>query len=225
MEYNIQNSFIEIKSTKNVNLQQNINKFIAFSSINPQLFNNGNYNVASNTFTFNQNDNSFNSNFQTNRIIINFNNQPQKIDTIIENITNILTVVFSQGIYSHFNRVGIRIYIGYAYKSAKEINNIIKDKFLNMENLNKISDNIENLGIRFSTTINDFKVNCGFNPGVSQELKLENGVISNVKKTDYLILDLDLYKEGSLSSDDILKFCKDTKNNMQIIINKVERIL
>ena len=49
--------------------------------------------------------------------------------------------------------------------------------------------------------------------------------ISNVKKTDYLILDLDLYKEGSLSSDDILKFCKDTKNNMQIIINKVERIL
>lgn len=225
MKYNIQQSFIEIRSTNSIDIQQNLNKFISFSSTNPQFFNNGNYDIRNNTCVFRQNDNSFDINFQSNRIIINFNNNKQQIDITLNTIINILNIVFSENIYSYFNRVGVRFFIAYSYKSAQEITNIIKNKFFNIETLDNISNKIDNLGIKFSLPMKDFKINCGVNPAITQEIKFKNSEPIELTHTHNLILDLDLYKEGSLSTDNIIKFCNDTKDNFKSIINKAEGVL
>lgn len=223
MKHELQQAFIELKSNDSIDIMENLNKFINLNKGKSNYFVNGNYDVNDESFIFNK-ENLFILVFKSNRIILNFN-LAQSIDQVISDIINILETIFKKDIYKIFNRAGIRVVIGYLFQDNNQVNELIKSLFFNNNILNKFCKNINNASIKFSNTEDNFKFNYNITPCISQQIKVKDDNIYYEDKNHYLALDIDIYKDYELSPNNIIEFCKESKNILQEKCQIFERIL
>lgn len=205
----------------NLSLSNNMDKLNPIISLNNELFPNVNFNPTTGILQLAGNG-IINGTFviSSNRATVDIQD-PKDIKKICKTYLESVKKLANIFKIDVFKRIGVRAFICKKEENPISIDSLVMNKFadINISQLQKYGSNPEQIHFGFTTSYGKYKINHNFGKLVTQEINFNNGKIK-LGVEQYLLYDIDFYRQADVRSDEIEQILDDAKDKIDSCSNE-----